>query len=84
MGEFGFYDLTLTANGECKFTEKVPPANANLAILLCFLVLLGMGIIWRLLVWMDGRGYFDGVYYNFVKFQRALGFEVGFVFVHIE
>ena len=72
------YDLTLTSDGECAFEEALEPANANLALLYCFLILLGMGIVWRLLVFLDGKGYFDPLYANVVKFQRAMGFEVGF------
>jgi len=42
MGEFGVYDLT----AECVVDEVHPPVNANLALLVCFLVYLVGWLVW--------------------------------------
>ena len=52
LGEFGVYDLIHDGSKECTFTEALEPANANLALLYSFLALLGVGLVYRAMVWI--------------------------------
>jgi len=45
MGEFGVYDFN-ASDDKCEMVEALAPVNANLALLVCFLVLLAGGLLW--------------------------------------
>jgi len=46
LGEFGVYDLVKGSTDRCEITEALAPVNANLALLVCFLVYLVGGLLW--------------------------------------
>ena len=46
MGEFGVYDLDVDDDGGCVITEALAPVNANLALLVAFLVIVVAWILW--------------------------------------
>ena len=49
LGEFGVYDLDVNEDGACVITEALAPVSANLALLVCFLVLAAVWILWAAL-----------------------------------
>lgn len=76
MGEFGVYDLTLDADGDCPVDIALKPVHANLALLYSFLILLLLGIVFRIYVFLDNRGYLDKLKAAVQNLLRELGFEV--------
>lgn len=75
-GEYGVYDIILDDKQSCTLVEALAPVNANLALLYCFLILLGLGILFQILVFMNKKGYLDGLKSVFRGFKKTLGFEV--------
>jgi len=45
LGEFGVYDFN-ASDEQCEVVEALAPVNANLALLVCFLVYLAGGLLW--------------------------------------
>ena len=45
LGEFGVYDFKASED-TCEISEALAPVNANLALLVCFLVYLVCGVLW--------------------------------------
>lgn len=55
LGEFGVYDLILDENSTCTVTTALEPVKANLAILICTIILLTIGVVWRIVIYDDRR-----------------------------
>jgi len=54
LGEFGVYDLNASPEN-CEIIEALPPVYGNLALLVCFLVLLAAGLLWWVINKFAGR-----------------------------
>eukprot|EP00094_Tigriopus_californicus_P008398 TCALIF_08092-PA protein Name:"Similar to Hgsnat Heparan-alpha-glucosaminide N-acetyltransferase (Mus musculus)" AED:0.16 eAED:0.16 QI:217/0.75/0.77/1/0.62/0.55/9/0/556 len=75
-GEYGVYDIILDETQSCTVVEALEATNSNLALLYCFLILLGLGILFQMLVFVNKKGYLDGLKSILRGFKKSLGFEV--------
>lgn len=80
MGQFGVYDMRLSADDDqtCHVKTALEPVNATIAILYCFLIVLALGVLYRVFRFLDKRGKFDGFKKAVKNKLRDLGFEVIF------
>jgi len=83
LGEFGVYDLRITAadKGEvegssCEFVETLPPVNAYLAILYCAVILLALGLAFQLVKFAHKKGFLRPITALYHHARSKLGFQV--------
>ena len=74
FGEFGVYDVDVVKN--CTVNTAIEPVNGNLAILYCALILLAIGILFRLVKWAVQKRYTAKLERFFKLTKRQIGYEV--------
>ena len=74
LGEFGVYDIDVSQN--CTVITKVEPVNEYMAILYCSLILLLLGLLFRIVKWAVQKRYTAKIerFYKIIK--QKIGYEV--------
>ena len=72
LGEFGVFDINITH--QCSLKTLVEPVNDKMAILVCFLILLALGLAYNLVKWLlVKRRYKSKIEKLFQSFKRQFG-----------
>ena len=75
LGEFGVYEVDASST-ECKIQTLVEPVNENLALLVVFLILLGLAALFHAFKWAVRKRYTRKIEQLSNSLLRAIGYEV--------
>lgn len=76
LGQFGVYEWNIFGANDCQLDTLEEPSDPNLSILYIFLLWLGLGFLFRALVFCNSKGYFNWLVSYWNRFRKSLGFEV--------
>ena len=75
LGEFGVYDFDIDGD-KCIFSTALEPVNAYLAILYCFLILLGFALLYILICIGVKKGFLSFIVNPINKVRESLNPEL--------
>jgi hypothetical protein len=84
LGQFGVYDVVTPENPsvgsgtypDCDFRTALDPVDSNIAILYCALILLAVGLLYRILVFCRRKGLFRPILRSVWRIKKSIGYKV--------